>query len=86
MRLGRCVCSGKHVPDPRITMELDMRGETVYLCPTSAANLMLLIEEYRRAGGSPDGSTTKHFGPYIRRLAKEIIEEGNSEGQGEGIS
>ena len=73
----KCLCSGKHVPDPRFLMTLDTPGGSVLLCPTAASNLAGLLYEYERAGGRPLGSVTKHYGKYIRALADEIYFGGN---------
>ena len=68
----KCLCSGKHVPDPRFLMSLDTPEGDVLLCPTAASNLAGLLSEYDRAGGQPLGSVTKHYGKYIRALADTI--------------
>lgn len=72
-----CLCSGKHVPDPRFLVSVDTQGGDVLLCPTAASNLAGLLMEYALTGGKPDGSITKHYGKYIRDLA-EIIYNGGS--------
>jgi hypothetical protein len=68
----KCLCSGKHVPDPRFLMSLDTPGGVVLLCPTAASNLAGLLCEFDKAGGTPLGSVTKHYGKYIRDLAETI--------------
>jgi hypothetical protein len=68
----KCLCSGKHVPDPRFLMSLDTPGGDVLLCPTAASNLAGLLMEYHQSDGTPLGSVTKHYGKYIRDLAETI--------------
>lgn len=72
----KCLCSGKHVPDPRFLVTLDTPDGPVLLCPTAASNLAGLLMEYAEAKGRPLGSVTKHYGKYIRDLA-EIIYGGS---------
>jgi hypothetical protein len=52
--------------------ELDAGEEKVHLCPSGLFNLQDLLREYALTGGVPDGSVTKHYGKYLRDLAKEI--------------
>lgn len=68
----KCLCSSKHVPDPRVLMGLDAEEQAVLLCPTAASNVASLLTEFDKAGGSPLGSVTKHYGKYIRDLANTI--------------
>jgi len=67
-----CLCSKKHVPDPRFLVTLDTGEGLVLLCPTAACNLAGLLREYELAGTTPQGSITKHYGKYIRGLATTI--------------
>ena len=68
----KCLCSGKHVPDPRFLVSLDTPGGSVLLCPTAASNLAGLLQEYDLSNGRPLGSITKHYGKFIRDLAELI--------------
>ena len=67
-----CLCSGKHVPDPRFLVSVDTPTGPVLLCPTAASNLAGLLCEYDKAQARPLGSVTKHYGKYIRTLADQI--------------
>lgn len=69
----KCLCSGKHVPDPRFLVSIDLPDGEVLLCPTAASNLAGLLQEYVLANGRPSGSITKHYGKYIRVLADNIF-------------
>ena len=70
-----CKCTTKHVPDPRSLCSIDTPNGPVVLCPTGAANLTRLLSEYDRVGGVPAGSVTKHYGKYIRDLARVIYSQ-----------
>jgi hypothetical protein len=72
---NKCLCSGKHVPDPRFLCTIDTAAGPVLLCPTAASNLAGLLAEYRNADGRPLGSITKHYGKFIRDLADIIYME-----------
>lgn len=76
-----CVCVADHNPNP---MELnrhhilplgegglDEPDNVVWLCPTSHANVHELLRAYVKYEGSPPWDIVKHFGVYIRMLAKE---------------
>jgi hypothetical protein len=67
-----CRCTTRHIPKP---IELVETNE-VWLCPTSAGNLGVLMLEWLKHGGEPPGWITKHYSAYIRRLAKENYEAG----------
>lgn len=67
-----CSCTTKHVPDPRSLCAIDTPDGIVLLCPTGAANLTMLLREYDKVGGVPPGSVTKHYGKYIRDLARVV--------------
>lgn len=72
-----CPCATKHVPAPLTLMVLDRPdGSVVKLCATAKINLDHLLREYVLVGGTPQGSTTKHYGKLIRDLAKEIYFNG----------
>lgn len=66
--MRECQCSTRHVPAP---------VELVYeyghwVCPTAAVNLHFLLEEWDRHGGEPPGAVTKHYGQFVRGLAREV--------------
>ena len=73
----KCLCSGKHVPDPRFLCTIDTPNGPVLLCPTAASNLAGLLQEYALTQGKPLGSVTKHYGKFIRDLAETIYNGGN---------
>lgn len=73
----KCMCSGKHVPDPRFLCTIDTASGPVLLCPTAASNLAGLLMEYHAAKGRPLGNVTKHYGKFIRDLADQIYLEAN---------
>lgn len=68
--MRKCLCSTKHVPAP---VELVFEeGPGVWLCPTAAVNLHSLLVCWQQYGGEPPGSVTKHYGAYIRGLARDL--------------
>jgi hypothetical protein len=76
---GRCLCSQKHVPLPKVWARVQIGEEFIILCPTSAMNLRALLAEWTLTGGEPSGRVTKHYGKYIRDLAAEIFKERNGD-------
>lgn len=70
-----CVCVDRHIPKPLITTACETPGGVVWLCPTSADNLRVLLDIYEKRAGNVPGSLTKHFSKYIRDLAKQIHEQ-----------
>ena len=67
-----CECVNRHIPAALITEACDTGEGVVWLCPTSAANLRLLLGIYEKRAGNVPGSMTKHFSKYIRDLAYTI--------------
>lgn len=71
--MSNCPCAGKHVPAPMQLVALDRTDGTVLeLCPTAESNLKHLLSEYNKAGGTPIGAVTKHYGKLIRLLAADV--------------
>lgn len=68
MNESMCECSTKHVPDPHIFF---ITGDYV-LCPTASENLKSLRRYYEMYDGNPPGHITKHYGKFIRKIAKEL--------------
>lgn len=68
--MRQCGCSSKHVPLPVSLVLVDVAGEDVWLCPTAAVNLELLLAAWKKNGGEPPGSITKHYGGFVRALAQ----------------
>lgn len=60
-----CSCVSKHVPLPIYLVKY----EEEYLCPSSYYNLLSLLEEFNRYGGTPPGWVCKHYSPFVRNLA-----------------
>jgi hypothetical protein len=65
-----CSCTNKHIPKPIIYIVVEVNGEKINLCPTAAFNLHSLLGEWHNYAGEPPGSVTKHYGHFIRGLAK----------------
>lgn len=70
---SQCKCTNKHIPKPESHIKIEVNGEEVVLCPTAAFNLYKLVGEWRRLGMQPPGNLTKHYGAYVRALAKTIM-------------
>lgn len=70
-----CECVDRHIPKPVKTIACDAPGGVVWLCPTAEQNLSALLEIYDNRAGEVPGSITKHFGKYIRDLAKQIYQQ-----------
>lgn len=67
-----CKCVNRHIPAALETEPCEVADGVVWLCPTSAANLRLLLRIYEKRAGIVPGSMTKHFSKYIRDLAQQI--------------
>jgi hypothetical protein len=65
--MRHCECSVKHVPNP---VELVFEHGQ-WLCPTAAVNFQSLMSQWEYYGEEPPGYVTKHYGGYVRRLARE---------------
>lgn len=76
-----CACVSEHRPAPD---ELhihhiwplgwggpDTAWNRVWLCPTSHANVHVLLAAYQKAGGMPAWEVRRRFSPYVRGLADE---------------
>lgn len=70
-----CGCVDRHIPKPVTTTPCNTPEGVVWLCPTSAENLRVLLEIYDKRAGIVPGSMTKHFSKYVRDLAEQIYNE-----------
>jgi hypothetical protein len=69
-----CNCSGKHVPKPMKLVEIDINGETLWLCPTTFTNLQEYLTRWRQDDRVPSGSFRKHYSAYVQELAGKVME------------
>lgn len=70
-----CLCVQRHVPLPVSYKHVKVGGEVVHLCPTTYANVMELLTEFKVRGTLPPGSVTKHYSKYVRELCLKLWKE-----------
>lgn len=70
----RCKCCTKHVPLPLSYIVVD----SIYLCPTAHANMLMLQLEYDAHNGRPPGHIRKHFSDYIQKMVQSMYDRENS--------
>lgn len=69
----QCRCVTKHIPTPNTLYKEEIGGETVWLCPTTHSNFILLLTLAASEGRMPEGSVTKHYSAYVRGLVEQML-------------
>lgn len=67
-----CVCVQRHVPLPMALKSLQVGEDVLYLCPTTYANVMDLLTEFRIRDTLPPGRITKHYSKYVREICLRL--------------
>lgn len=67
-----CQCTTKHVPKPTQYFYVELHGNRIVLCPTTAMNLDKLLLEYKRYSGEVPGEILKHYSKFVRGLARDL--------------
>lgn len=70
-----CVCCERHVPLPMTYERLRVGGAVVILCPTTYANVMELLTEFKVRDSVPPGRVTKHYSKFVREICLALWKE-----------
>lgn len=77
---ARCECVAEHRPEPD-ELEIhhvvplgmggpDVASNRVWTCPTTHANVHVLLRAWCKVKGEPPWETRRRFSPYVRALAE----------------